>query len=139
MSTDRCHSRVHFHCLFRKGKKPQIFSRRFSSLSFPNFPLSDLIVDFCHCGRVWQILNSAFLKTSSHYSNSSKFAFLKVSKDLFENTCAGVSFVIKLQSACKFIKKETPAQVFSCEFCRISENIFLQNTSEQLLQYRNSM
>ena len=29
-------------------------------------------------------------------------------------------------SACKFIKKETLAQVFSCEFCKIFENSFLQ-------------
>ena len=28
-----------------------------------------------------------------------------------------------------FIKKETMAQVFSCEFCEISKNTFLQNTS----------
>ena len=38
-----------------------------------------------------------------------------------------VSFLIKLQasaSACYFIKKETLAQVFSYEFCKISENIF---------------
>ena len=28
-----------------------------------------------------------------------------------------------------FIKKETLAQVFSCEFCEISKNIFLQNAS----------
>ena len=33
------------------------------------------------------------------------------------------SFLIKLQ-ACSFIKKETLAQVFSCEFCEISKNIF---------------
>ena len=26
--------------------------------------------------------------------------------------------------ACNFIKKETLAQVFSCEFCEISKNIF---------------
>ena len=30
--------------------------------------------------------------------------------------------------ACNFIKKETPAQVFSCEFCEISKKTFLQNT-----------
>ena len=36
-----------------------------------------------------------------------------------------VSFLIKLQaSGCNFIKKETLAQVFSCEFCEISKNIF---------------
>ena len=34
-----------------------------------------------------------------------------------------VSFLIKLQ-ACNFIKKETLAQVFSCEFCEISKNTF---------------
>ena len=27
------------------------------------------------------------------------------------------------------LKKETLAQVFSCEFCEISKNIFLQNAS----------
>ena len=29
-----------------------------------------------------------------------------------------------LPRACNFIKKETPAQVFSCEFCGISRNTF---------------
>ena len=32
-----------------------------------------------------------------------------------------------------FIKKETQAQVFSCEFCEISKNTFLQNTFGRLL------
>ena len=37
--------------------------------------------------------------------------------------CARVSFSIKLQAeACNFIKKETLAQVFSCEFRKISKN-----------------
>ena len=31
--------------------------------------------------------------------------------------------------ACNFIKKETLAQVFSCEFCEISKNIFSYRTS----------
>ena len=30
--------------------------------------------------------------------------------------------------ACNFIKKETLAQVFSCEFCEISKNTFFQRT-----------
>ena len=30
--------------------------------------------------------------------------------------------------ACNFIKKETPAQVFSCEFCEISKNTFSYRT-----------
>ena len=33
----------------------------------------------------------------------------------------------------KVIKKETLAQVFSCELCEIFKNIFLQNTSGRLL------
>ena len=45
------------------------------------------------------------------------------------NTCAGVSFLIKLQAeGCSFTKKETLAQVFSCEFCEISENTFSYRT-----------
>ena len=39
------------------------------------------------------------------------------------NACARVSFLIKLH-ACNFIKKETLAQVFSCEFYEISKNTF---------------
>ena len=35
-------------------------------------------------------------------------------------------FLLNLQvPACNFIKKETLAQVFSCEFCEISKNTFL--------------
>ena len=42
-----------------------------------------------------------------------------------ENTCAKISFLIKLQEkACNFIIKETLAQVFSCKFCEISKNTF---------------
>ena len=29
---------------------------------------------------------------------------------------------------CNFIKKETPAQVFSCEYCKISKSIFSYRT-----------
>ena len=42
-----------------------------------------------------------------------------------QNTSARLSFLIKLQvEACNFIKKETLAQVFSCEFCEISKGNF---------------
>ena len=52
-----------------------------------------------------------------------KKVFLEISQNSQENTCARVSFLIKLKtSACNFIKKETLAQVFSCEFCEISNN-----------------
>ena len=78
---------------------------------------------------------------------SVKKVFLEISKNSQENTCARVSFLIKLQAfpvfglnterysvslriqsecgkACSFIKKETLAQVFSCEFFEISKNTF---------------
>ena len=49
-----------------------------------------------------------------------------------ENTCARVSFLIKLQILVyNFIKKETVAQVFSGELCEISENTFF---TEHLLE-----
>ena len=50
--------------------------------------------------------------------------FLEISQNSQENTCARVSFSIKLRKACNFIKKETLAQVFFCEFCEISRNNF---------------
>ena len=42
---------------------------------------------------------------------SGKIGVLKVSQ---ENACVGVSFLIKL-----FIQKESPTQVFSCQFFEI--------------------
>ena len=46
-----------------------------------------------------------------------KKAFLEFSQNSLDNTFARVSFLIKLQVwADIFIKKETLAQVFSCEF-----------------------
>ena len=47
-----------------------------------------------------------------------KKAFLEISQMSQENTCARVSFLIN------FIKKETLAQVFSCEIFEISKNTF---------------
>ena len=47
--------------------------------------------------------------------------FVEFSQNSQENTCARVS-LIKLQAeASNFIKKETLAQVFSCEFSEISQ------------------
>ena len=57
---------------------------------------------------------------------SVKKVFLEISQKSSENTCAWVSLIIKLQAeACNFIKKESLAQGFSCEFCKISKNTFL--------------
>ena len=53
-----------------------------------------------------------------------------------ENTCARVSFLIKLQAeACNFIKKETLAHVFSCEFCEIFKNTSFAEYLRWLLLY----
>ena len=41
--------------------------------------------------------------------------------------------VLNIPETCNFIKKDTPAQMFSCEFCKTFNNTFLQNSSEQLL------
>ena len=63
---------------------------------------------------------------------SVKKVFLDMSQNWQENTCARVSFLIKLQAlpATLLNKKETLAQVFSCEFCEISKiTFFLLNTS----------
>ena len=60
---------------------------------------------------------------------SVKKLFLKILQNVHENTCARVSFLIKLQvEACNFIKKETLAQVFFCEFCKIFKNSFFNRT-----------
>ena len=58
-----------------------------------------------------------------------KKVFLETSQNSQENTCVKVSFLIKLQAeTCNFIKKETLAQVFPCEFCEISKKTFSYRT-----------
>ena len=60
---------------------------------------------------------------------SVKNVFLEILQNSQKNRCARVSFLIKLKtSACNFIKKETVAQVFTCEFCKISKNTFSYRT-----------
>ena len=56
---------------------------------------------------------------------SVKKVFLEISQNSQENTCARVSFLIKLRAlACNFIKKETLGQVFCCEFCGIFKSTY---------------
>ena len=59
---------------------------------------------------------------------SVKKVFLGISQNSQENTCAKVSFFQSQAEACNFIKKETLAQVLSCEFCKISKNTFSYRT-----------
>ena len=66
---------------------------------------------------------------------SIKKVFLNISQNSQENSCARISFLIKLQALkltteftnhyCNFIKKDTLARVSSCEFCEIFKNTFL--------------
>ena len=51
--------------------------------------------------------------------NFTKFKAKHLRQSLFFNKVAGLR-----PKACNFIKKETLAQVFCCEFCEISKNTF---------------
>ena len=61
--------------------------------------------------------------------------FLEFSQNSQENTCARISFLIKLQS---YFKKDTLTQVFSCEFCEISRKAFFAEHLRWLLLYFSS-
>ena len=55
--------------------------------------------------------------------------FLRISLYSQENNCVGVSSFIKLlASSLQLYYKETPTQMFSCEFCEIFKNTFFQRT-----------
>ena len=59
-----------------------------------------------------------------------KKLLFKMSQNSQENTCARVSFQIKFQASFYiFIKKETLAQMISCEFLKILIAIFLVTPS----------
>ena len=58
---------------------------------------------------------------------------LEISQNLQKNTWFRAFFFDKVAGLSNFINKETLAQVFSCKFCKISKNIFLQNTSGRLV------
>ena len=50
--------------------------------------------------------------------------FLKILQNLQENTCARLSclFFFSCLKACNFMKKQTLAQLFSCEYCKIFQS-----------------
>ena len=55
--------------------------------------------------------------------NFAKFTGKHLRQSLFLNKVAGLR-----PEVCNFVEKETLVQVFSCEFCKISENIFSYRT-----------
>ena len=61
---------------------------------------------------------------SSHRRLSVRKDVIRTPQNSQKNTCARASFLIKLQASGLIIKKETLAQVLSCEFCDISKNTF---------------
>ena len=109
------------------------------------FSLSGLLIGCCYHTRkqhvqrfilvICRIIFVSFFKKTSQYifhyfslyscreaatkGVLCKKVFSEISQNSQENTCARVSFLINF-----FIRKETLAQVFSCEFCEISKNTF---------------
>ena len=72
---------------------------------------------------------------NEHYEAATRGAlyekvFLEISQNSQESTCIRL-FSIKFQAL--GLHLEAQAQVFSCEFCKIAMNTFLQNSSGRLL------
>ena len=86
----------------------------------------DFFQEFSRRMRVL-ITSEQIITESVVQSCSVKNVFVEISQNSQENTWARVSFLIK--QAGNFIKKETLAQVFSCEFCDISKNTFLHRAT----------
>ena len=99
---------------------------------------------FCSFIFIFNVNKAEFCSVveSSHPRCSEKRVFLEISQNSQENTCARVSFLIKLQASGRFcsfcfrrqaessasglqlLKKATLARVFSGEFCEIYKNTF---------------
>ena len=93
-----------------------------------NISLSTWLVNTCFKYRFKSLFHRADLASISLKSsdqrcsvcvlrNFAKFTGKHPCQSLFVNKVAG--------AACKFIKKETLPQVFSCEFCKTSKNNYL--------------
>ena len=68
---------------------------------------------------------------------SFKKMFLKISQILQENTCAATSFLQEM--VCNFVKKDTPAQLLSSEFCKMFKNtLFTEHFRTTASGYRNN-
>ena len=86
-------------------------------------------IKYTHIGNH---VNKCIIIRSSQRRCSIKKVFLEILQNSQENTCARDSFLIKLLLI-NFIKKESLAQVFSCEFCEISKNNFFTEQLRRLL------
>ena len=72
---------------------------------------------------------------SGHQRSSMKKVFLKVWQNSQENTCARVSFLIKLQAwgLQLYLKKRLWPRCFAVNFVKFFRTPFLQNTSGRML------
>ena len=92
--------------------------------------------------QLYSMIHVKYLKTRQHFLHPSvvftelynteavaqrcsvrKGVFRNITKFTGKHLCQSL-FFNKVSEACNFIKKEKLAQVFSCEFCEISKNIF---------------
>ena len=65
---------------------------------------------------------------SSQWRCFIKKLFLKISRYSQENTCVGVSFLIKLQALrpVTLLKRDSDTGFFSCEYCEIFKNTYFE-------------
>ena len=54
-------------------------------------------------------------------------------RDIQEKSFTGAFLSSCRPVTCNLVKIESPVQMFSCKFCEISENNFMQNSFELLL------
>ena len=130
----------------------EVFNLRITVTTYSNLSLKKFRQNVCRIMRIqeniWvlnlcliyhriygQKLASGFPKARLYFITvavvrrcSVKKVFLEITQNLQKNTCARVFFFYKAAGlkpeACNFIKEETLAFVFSCEFCNISKNTF---------------
>ena len=119
-----------FRCVPRK--RCTSFSKLFTCKSLSKKLFAQILINllfFCKICRTL-FLRASFNAEAVARRCSIKKLFLEISQNLQENSCSRVSFLMKLQTeeVCNFVKKETLAQVFSCEFFKISKNTFSYRT-----------
>ena len=79
--------------------------------------------------QLYSMIHVKYLKTRQHFLHPSVVFTELYNTEAVAQRCSGKHlcqslFFNKVSEACNFIKKEKLAQVFSCEFCEISKNIF---------------
>ena len=90
--------------------------------------LTEQLCNLLNCTTLeWWIVWLRVLRT---FRNNRQEMFYK--KKVFSNNLQNSQEIHRLQ-ACNFTRKETPTQVFSCEFCEIFKNIFFMEHLQWLL------